>query len=107
MPYIIWVPLVTLITIAVTYTSYKLNKDSDSIKWFICTWALWSTPLWAFIARKSKNITIDGLIYDLIMVAIFSIFSSILLMRGGVTFSNYQIGGIILMVCSIVLFKLG
>ena len=107
MPYVIWVPLTVLITLIVTYGSFKVNQDPKSIKWFMITWVFWSTPLWAIIARKSTNITIDGLIYDIIMVAVFSIFSSILLMKSGVTFSNYQIWGIGLMVCSIILFKLG
>ena len=107
MSYYIWIPLLFFLTMCVTFASYKLNTNPDNIKWFIVTWILWATPLWAIIARKSKNITIDGLIYDLIMVAVFSIFSSILLARSGITFSNYQIGGIVLMVCSIILFKLG
>jgi hypothetical protein len=107
MPYIIWIPLILMLTLTATYGSYKLNKDPNNIYWFVITWVAWSTPLWTFIARKSKNITMDGLIYDGIMVSIFSVFSAYLLTRSGIIFSYYQIFGIIFMIVSILLFKIG
>ena len=107
MSYFIWIPLTFIITSVATYSSYKLNLNPKNIYWFITCWIFFSTPLWTFVARKSKNITIDGLIYDGIMVMTFVILSSYLLSRDNFIFSNYQITGIILMIISIFLLKIG
>lgn len=43
------------------------NNIQDSYKWFVMLSLLGAFPLWSFVSRVSKNIAIDGIIYNFIL----------------------------------------
>lgn len=108
MPYYIWIPLSIIICVFATICSFKCNTNKESISWFLAAWFFWAIPIWTVVSRYSKNLLLDGLIYDCCMVVSFSIITYYLTTKYDVnTFSYLQIIGIFMMICGIFVFKIG
>ena len=64
--YLIWVPITILLYILIGWLSVRVNV-SDNPYWYIPFVIIQMFPFWVIVARFSKNLTIDSLIYDVII----------------------------------------
>lgn len=101
MHFLWWVP-----TTLVVYAFYAwLSKQSQEVGgvyfWIL---ALAPAPLWAIITRLSKNILIDGLMFDISMLLGFLLGCIGLGIASG--FNTHQYIGLILTVVGLVLMKI-
>lgn len=99
----IWYPILILVSVLSGYLSYKANQVPDN-KWIVGLWAINVIPLWAIIAKISKHLVFEGLVYDITSTVIYTS-SVVYFMDKSIHFNNYQIGAIIVMVCALVVFK--
>jgi len=101
--YYLWVILVMLIYIGSAYTTNKLNTTKDNI-WFYLNWSLNFLPIWAFIAKGSKTIVFDGMLFDVVMVVTYTI-SILLITRSFETMKLVNYIGIVFVIVGLTLFK--
>lgn len=64
--YWVWIPLVFLLYAAVAFTS-KWAQDDPGWKWVAVLYVLNAVGLWPLVAKYSKNLMFDGLLYETIM----------------------------------------
>jgi drug/metabolite transporter (DMT)-like permease len=99
--YCIWIPL--LITIC-CFASWLSSKAYGNWKWF---WMLFLTngllQVWPFVAKYSKQIVIDAIFYDAIMIVAY-IFS--LMFFTGTKFQVYQWVGSVLVMLGLICIQL-
>lgn len=58
--------------IVMTANAYLSTKASD-FKYFLLLWGMAFIPSWALIAKFSKNIFLDALIYDSVVAIVYAI----------------------------------
>lgn len=61
----LWAPLVFANYCLVAWLTFKNSSVGGT--WFYAMWALGLVPLWPLIAKYSKDIVFDGLVYDILM----------------------------------------
>ena len=64
-----WIIPLTLIMTVNAYVSTKAND----FKYFLLLWSLALIPSWALIAKFSKNIFLDALVYDSLVAIVYAI----------------------------------
>jgi len=101
--YYLWVIPVVLAYIVAAYTTNKLNLTKDNI-WFYLNWFGNFLPIWAFIARGSKNLVFDGLLFDVVMVVTYTI-TILILTKSFETMRLVNYLGIVLVIVGLTLFK--
>jgi hypothetical protein len=109
MKYWLWVPLLVVICAFSSWLSVKVNSKSTYYFWINYWWTPISCvvfPIWAVISKYSKNIVLDGLIYDLTMVVAYTVFLLIFSGSAG-RFSILQYVGILVALIGLILFKAG
>jgi len=102
---LIWTPVLIGVVSLSTYFSYRCNQERIAL-WFFLSWLAWSLPTWTIITAYSKNIILDGMIYDIVAVSTFAIVTSFLMSKGGFHFTIGQGIGIIIMILGIGIFKI-
>jgi len=65
--YLWWIPLVALYYWIAGYLSYK-NNTVDGKQWLIFLYIFGLVQLWPFVSRVSKNLIVDAMIYDFLIV---------------------------------------
>jgi len=68
--YAIWIPAAILFNIIQAWLSTKVAGDG---KFFFFVWIWGCLPIWALVARYSKNLFIDAILYDSIIVVTYSL----------------------------------
>ena len=102
--YLAWIPLLIVYYILYAYLSKRFN---EGFTWttFLWFYALNLLPIWVFVAKYSKNIIFDGLLYDVIMFVTF--FGALTFLGSADKFSLSQWIGLIFVVIGFLFMKLG
>ncbi len=104
MSYFIWVPFVTILFIIQSWLTVKNNTDGGMWFWIYFVSSL-VTP-WVLISKYSKDIILDAMIFDSILVVTYSV--GLLYFTNSLTkLSFYQYVGCFLIGAGIFLFKKG
>jgi uncharacterized membrane protein len=103
-PYFIWVPAVVVFYVWYAWLSNNYNQHPN---WHTFSWLYISNllPIWIFVAKYTKNIIFDALLYDALMFLVFYI--SLIFLGSADKFSVYQWIGAVLVVVGFVVMKLG
>ena len=83
----------------------KQNNTYATTMWFWLLTLCGAIPLWSFISRTSKNLLMDGFIYDLCMLSAYV--GMLILLGEAKAFSLVQWSGLILCFTGILLMKIG
>jgi len=107
MPYWVWIPAAILLYIAsARFTVWANDKeDPTSWKWVAALYVLNLCGLWPLIARYSRNILVDGLLYDLIIF--FTFYATMVFLGSAQRFNDWQWGGCALVIVGFALMKIG
>jgi hypothetical protein len=71
MLYIIYIPILFIIIVISSWLSVKLNSTNKST-WLIILYGLSLIQVWPFVAKFSKDIIFDALLYDILVVLIYT-----------------------------------
>lgn len=86
--YVVWITLAIAFYVGTSLLSKRINDRPQETLWF---WLLVGTQvfgLWPWIAKHSKNLFFDGLLYDLIIM--MSFYGTFLVLGVGKGFSVIQ-----------------
>lgn len=72
MYYFIFIPTVITYATWVAYVTSKLNIGGSNI-WFALSLMSACVPIWTFMAKYSKRIVLDGVLYDILMFLSYTI----------------------------------
>jgi hypothetical protein len=100
--YLLWVPLLMLMHSLLGYASVQANNNSKS--WFYISWLLICIPVWPMVAKYSKNIVFDGLLFDSIMLITYS-FAVIIICKQYETLKFINFIGFFLVISGLILFR--
>lgn len=95
-----WTPIVLL-----WYFVYAwLSKENQALggKWLFILWAWGAWPGWAIVSRHSKNLMLDGIIYDSLILLSFYVGLTIF---SGQVFNNQHYTGIGIILFGFLLFQ--
>jgi hypothetical protein len=97
-------PLIWLFVFVFNALGAWVNKlNNDNPKWFWAACVISICPIFPIISRYTKNLLIDGIIYD---VVIFLAYLIVLMMLGcGKSVTLIQWGGVALTLIGVVLMK--
>jgi hypothetical protein len=98
--YFIWIPLAIIFNIVQAWLSTKVATGK---LFFYLIWIWGSLPMWAFVAKYSRNLFIDAIIYDSIIVVAYSL--SILYLTS-TALKPVNVIGLFLLILSIILIKI-
>ena len=104
--YLFIVISLSIITPIGAYTSNKSLEAGGMSKWFFINWACWCLPIWAIVTLYTKDVVFDGILYDIIMTLAFTI-GIIYFTRAHEKMNVYNVGGVVLMLAGLVIYKLG
>ena len=105
--YWIWIPAAILLYIVCGYWTIWANDKSDpnSIRWVWALYLINILGLWPWIARFSKNLVLDGLLYDLIIFFVF--YLTVLCLGAAKGFTTVQWVGTGVVIVGFVMIKVG
>ena len=63
-----WIPCVILMYVVYAWVTHQ-NNTQEGIKWFILLSVIGAFPLWSFVSKISKNLVVDGIIYNFILLS--------------------------------------
>lgn len=98
MVYYWWIPTLVLMMV---YNAYLSSKASSSTLSFILLCIVGAMPLWAVVAKFSRNVMIDAMIYDSIVGIVYGI--AIMYFSSQSLTWNVIIGSVLCMVGVIIL----
>ena len=101
----LWIPIAIIFYTAVAIFSKWANDESDTWRWVIVLFALNCVGMWPLVAKYSKNLVFDGLLYDLLIFMTF--YSVILLMGAGKGFTPVQWVACVMVVIGFIMLKVG
>jgi succinate-acetate transporter protein len=101
--YLSWIPALIIYYSVYAYLSKQCN---DNFTWGNFWWfyAMNLLPIWMFVARYSKNILFDALVYDLIIF--FTFYFVMLALGSGDKFHTGQWVGLSLVIAGFLVMKL-
>ena len=99
----VWVPFMVGIQILSGYLSVKLNQTQNNT-WFFLSWGLVLIPIWQLVAKYSKNLIFDGLIFDVIIIIVYTL-STLYFSKNYQQLTWVNIMGLIIIFIGIFLFK--
>lgn len=102
MAYLLWIPA----AIAVYATQAYLSKRSSDEQgwWWLAVWLVGAVPLWAVVSRYSRNVMVDGILFDLLIF--FSYLLTFLALGCGESFGAVRWAGLVLVCIGFVLLKM-
>lgn len=108
MSYYLWIPLLITTIIIQSWLSVKSNLGNSHWFWvnyFYVPVVMLVCPLWPLIAKHTKNIVFDGMLFDSIMIVGFAF--SLAIFSGKIAqFSVTSWAGITLVMLGLFIFKL-
>jgi hypothetical protein len=87
-PYLIWVPYITVYFAIAAAISKKINDHPQAGSYFIICLVLNALSVWPFIAKYSKSILFDAVLYDTICTLVY--FGTLVALGCGKGFSTTQ-----------------
>jgi len=99
-----WIPFICLSAGLAGYFSHKANLSGEN-HWVVYLWLLNVVPLWAVIAKYSKNILTDGLIYDILLTVVYTA-TVMYMVNKTVSFNWIQICCVLIMILALIVFKI-
>jgi hypothetical protein len=98
----IWWLIAILFYCGQAWVSQKQNTNLD-MRWFWIACVYSALPVWPMIARLSKNLLLDGMIYDVVLFVSYA--GTLLLMGAGKSFALNQWVGFALVLAGFFLMK--
>jgi len=98
--YAIWIPLAIIFNVVQAFLSTKVASDK---MFFFLIWAWGTLPVWALVAKYSKNLFFDAVLYDSIIIISYSLS---LLHFTKTELKPMNVVGLFLLFVSVVLIKL-
>jgi hypothetical protein len=98
----VWIWLAILVFYCIHAWINKANNDFGG-KWFWFAWLISIIPVFPLLARISKNILWDGMMYDIIIF--LSYVGTLLYLGAGKTFTTVQWVGCVFTVLGFILMK--
>lgn len=103
MIYFLWIPIVTLHYILYAWLS-KQNNVHKTWKWFWILFLVGSLgQYWPWISKHSKNLLLDGFLFDLIMIS--SYVGALIYLGEASEFNKIQWTGVAFALLGIILMK--
>jgi len=103
--YLWWIPAVIVMYIWQAWLSQKVNAPASHWRYFTMLWIAGCIPLWTIVAKVTKNMMFDALLYDLIM---FTAFTGALIKMGACkSFNCLQWVGLTMCLIGFVIIKIG
>jgi hypothetical protein len=100
-----WLPVLLLISFGYVFLS-KANNESSGYKFILFMWFYGcATQLWPFVSKYSKRLLFDGMLYDVIFFASYTMF--LILLTGTGKFSFVQYIGAAIIIVGFILLKIG
>ena len=99
-----WVPLTILYYCLYSYIS-KLGNNTESYKYLILLYILGLVSIWPVVARFSKNIVADGILFDFIIIGSF--YGTMFAIGAGKGLSLLQLFGGLMAIGGILMMKVG
>jgi hypothetical protein len=104
--YLIWIPLVIVIyATSAVLTKWANGDESGTWKWVIWLYLLNALGLWPLVAKFSKNLVFDALLYDITIF--FSFMLTLMYLDAASKFNVIQWIGTILIVVGFVTLRMG
>jgi hypothetical protein len=101
----IWLPLVVFEYVAIAWLTYK-TSISPAPYWQYALWATGCIPLWAFVARYSKDVVRDGIYFDIAFTLVYTI-AIMYFTKSYLRFGINQYWGLMLVLFGLMLFRRG
>lgn len=98
--YFIWIPALIVLTALWAWMARQVNLNPSSLYFYVIFLAI---PVWPFIARLSKNLMFDGMMYDFIMTIAYTL--TFVFMGTGQNFNFIQWVGVFLSLVGLILMK--
>ena len=102
--YAAWITYICILFTLSAYVSKQAN-DSDSWKWVYILFFMNLFGAWPIVARYSKNLIFDSLLYDLIIF--FTFYLTLLYLGAAKSFSPVQWVGTVIVAIGFIVLKLG
>lgn len=99
-----WVPLLLLTTVFYYYCSVWAN-DTESYKPIFYMWLIQAFGLWPVVAKYSKSLMFDGLLFDTILMVSCVVVLALYGKADG--FGVWQWSGVVMVVAGLMLVKTG
>lgn len=100
-----WIPIVFGWYVLYNWVGHKNNGEDASNWWMLWIVMLGAMQWWAIVSRYSKNLVVDGFLYDALIVASFPL--AMLLAGRFEGFTASQKAGAALVVIGLILLKKG
>ena len=68
--YLIWVPALIVLNLISAKLSILNQSGNNKAAWGI--WLIGIIPMWVIVSRFSKNLLFDAMLYDILLVLIYS-----------------------------------
>jgi hypothetical protein len=78
----LWVAYMLVHMTVATYFSWRLNSSGGSGPWFMLSMTMGFIPVWTVVARYSRNIVADAVLYDSLVAVVY--FVALLVFSGQV-----------------------
>jgi hypothetical protein len=104
MSYYIWTPLVALLYVLQAFLTVKTNLYGGKWTWIMLFFSV--LPPWVLISRHSKNLVLDAMIFDAILVIAYS-FGLLHFTNSWAKFEWYNWLGFGMMILGVFVFKKG
>ena len=101
----VWMMCLATMCSTQAYCSYINNKSSNLwLAVFIVACSIPNTMLWVYVSKRSMNLILDGLIYDLIITLSYIVVFT--LVGKADSFNYYHWAGVMLVVTGMILLHL-
>lgn len=101
--YCIWIPAVVIYYLIYAWCSKRYNDTPTALRF----WVLYLTnlfPVWMIVARYSKDMLFDGVLYDILAFSAF--IAGLILLGSGDRFTMGQWIGLVVVVVGFLMMKL-
>ncbi len=107
MPHWVWVPLAILLYVVSAHWTVWANdrNNPESWKWVAALWVLNLCGLWPLVARYSRSLVLDSLLYDLIIF--FTFYITLVCLGAAERFNGWQWIGCVAVISGFLLLKIG
>jgi hypothetical protein len=100
-----WLPIVMVEYTAIAWLTFKSNSTHLPIYNYLL-WAVGCIPVWALVARYSKDVVRDGIYFDVAFTLVYT-FAIMYFTKSYLKFGIFQYWGLTLVLFGLMLFKRG
>ena len=104
--YAAWISfIVVLYAVVALVTKWANEEPTDTWRWVIILYALGFFGAWPIVAKFSKNVVFDALLYDIVMFFAFNV--TLIILGCANKFTSLQWVGVFVVMAGYVLLKVG